>query len=372
MGTHSRARRGLRALVVSTVMSVVLLGASAVNAGAETNAQKAQHGAQRGAQWLANQIRANGGFLENFGQPDVTDTAYAVIGMRAAGVDKGASNLAVAWLKNKVGTKLRSGGQDSPGALAEDIMAAVAYGQNPRTFGGNGPNNNLVRRLLDTQRTTGTDNGLFGAQDPTYDGAFRQGLALGALAAVHIPKTDGRIVDAISWLKRQQCANGLWTSYRADTSVACPPADPNRFTGPDTNSTGWAVQGLAAWGAHSNDAGVLSSLDAIQSSDAGFPYIAAAGQPSDPNSTALAIQAIVAARGAPNAGMWVKTNQTPLTALLKYQIGCKSPGFGAFRFPGSGTGPNVFATVQAVPALTLRTLPLKPSTKSVTVSLKHC
>ena len=371
MGTHFRARRGLRALVVSGVMTVALLGASAVNVGAETNAQKAQRGSQRGAQWMANQIRVNGGYLKNFGTPDATDTAYAVIGMRAAGVDKGASNLAVAWLKTKIGAKLRSGGQDSPGALAEYIMAAVAYGQNPRTFGGNGPNNNLVRRMLDTQHVTGTDKGLFGAQDPTYDGAFRQGLALGALAAVHIPKTDRRIVDAISWLKKQQCANGLWTSYRADTSVACPPADPNLFTGPDTNSTGWAVQGLTAWGVHSNDAGVLSSLDAIQSSDAGFPYIAAAGQASDPNSTALAIQTINAAGSAPSAGMWVKTNQTPVTALLKYQLGCKSAGFGAFQFPGT-PGPNIFATVQAAPALTGKTLPLKPSAKSVTVSLRHC
>jgi hypothetical protein len=371
MGTHSRARRGLRALVVSSVMTVALVASTAINVGAETNAQKAQRGAQRGAQWLANQIRANGGVLKNFGQADVTDTAYAVIGMRAAGVDKGASNRAIAYLKTKIGAKIQAGGQDSSGGLAEYIMAAVSNGGDPRKFGGNGPNNNLVRRLLNTQHTTGADKGLFGAQDPTYDGAFRQGLALGALAAVHIPKTDTRIANAISWLANQQCSDGLWQSYRADTSVACDPADPNLFTGPDTNSTGWAVQGLAAWGVHPNDAGTLSALDAVQSSDAGFPYIAAAGQPSDPNSTALVIQAINAAGSAPSAGMWVKTNQTPVTALLKYQLGCKSQGFGAFTFPGS-PGPNIFATVQAVPALTGKTLPLKPSTKSTTLTLRHC
>ena len=48
----------------------------------------------------------------------------------------------------------------------------------PTSFGGT----NLVARLLATQRTTGTDAGLFGAQDPTFDGAYRQGLALAALA----------------------------------------------------------------------------------------------------------------------------------------------------------------------------------------------
>jgi hypothetical protein len=352
-------------------MVITLVGATAISAGAETNAQKAQRSAQRGAQWMANQIRANGGYLKNFGSADVTDTAYAVIGMRAAGVDKGASNRAITYLQTKIGAKIQAGGTDSSGALAEYIMAAVSNGQNPRIFGGNAPINNLVLRLLNTQHTSGPDAGLFGAQDPTYDGAFRQGLALGALAAVHVPKTDSRVVSAIAWLKNQQCANGLWQSYRANTAVPCDPADPNFFTGPDTNSTGWAVQGLTAWGVHSNDAVMLNALDVVQSSDAGFPYIAAPGQPSDPNSTALVLQAINAAGSAPNAARWLKGKATPVTALLKSQISCKSPGFGAFRFPPS-PGANVFATVQVVPALTGKTLPLKPSTKSVTLSLKRC
>jgi hypothetical protein len=361
----------LRALVISTSLTVVMVGATAGSVGAQTNAQRATYGSQRGAQWMANQIKAHGGYLENFGTPDATDTAYAVLGMRAAGVDKGASNRAIVWLKTKIGDKLRSGGKDSPGALAEYIMAAVSDVQNPRKFGGTGALNNLVLRLLNTQRKTGPDKGLFGVQDPTFDGAFRQGLALAALSVVNIKKSDPRVVSAISWLTTQQCANGLWQSYRANTAVACDPSDPNAFTGPDTNSTGWAEQGLAAWGVHPNDAGMLASLDAIQSSDAGFPYIAASGQASDPDSTALVIQAINAAGGSPSAGQWVKVHQTPITALLKYQLGCKAPGFGAFRFPGSPSA-NVFATVQAVPALTGKTLPLKPSAKSTTLTLHHC
>src|SRR3954462_1244256 len=229
MGTHARARRGLRALVIITAMSAALVGVSVGTVGAQTNAQKATYGAQRGAQWMANQIRTNGGYLKNFGTADATDTAYAVLGMRAAGVDKGASNRAIAWLKTKVGAKVQAGGKDSPGALAEYIMAAVSDGQNPREFGGKAAVNNLVRRLLGTQQTSGADTGLFGVQDPTYDGAYRQGLALGALAAVHIPKTDPRIVSAIAWLTTQQCTNGLWQPYRANTAVACDPADPNTF-----------------------------------------------------------------------------------------------------------------------------------------------
>jgi hypothetical protein len=362
----------LRALVISTSLSIALVGATTIGtAGALTNPQRATYGSQYGAQWMANQIKANGGFLRNFGSPDATDTAYAVIGMRAAGVDRGASNRAIAWLRTKIGAKVQSGGKDSPGALAEYIMASVSNGGNPRQFGGSGAINNLVRRLLNTMHTSGADKGLFGVQDPTYDGAFRQGLVLAALSVVNLKKSDPRVASAISWLTTQQCSNGLWQSYRANTAVACDPADPNAFTGPDTNSTGWAEQGLAAWGVHPNDAGMLASLDAIQSSDAGFPYIAAAGQASDPNSTALVIQAINAAGASPSAGQWVKVHQTPITALLKYQLGCKAAGFGAFRFPGSPSA-NVFATVQSVPALTGKTLPLKASTKSTTLTLHHC
>jgi len=71
MGSDFRARRGLRALVVTTVMltSATLVAAPATTAAADTatNTQRAQ----RGAQWLANQIKANGGFIESFGAAEI-------------------------------------------------------------------------------------------------------------------------------------------------------------------------------------------------------------------------------------------------------------------------------------------------------------
>ena len=103
---------------------------------------------QRGAQWLANQIKANHGFVKSFGAADNTGTAYAVIGMRAAGVDKPASDMAINYLRTKIGTQIQLGGSDSPGALAEYIMAAVADNRGPRHFGGTGAQNNLVTRLV--------------------------------------------------------------------------------------------------------------------------------------------------------------------------------------------------------------------------------
>jgi hypothetical protein len=369
MGSDFRARRGLRAFVTATVISLTLGGVLATSASAAgpTNMQRAQ----RGAQWLANQIKANHGFVKSFGAADNTGTAYAVIGMRAAGVDKGASDMAINYLRTKIGTQIQLGGSDSAGALAEYIMAAVADSTDPRHFGGTGAQNNLVSRLIATQRTSGRDAGLFGAQDPTYDGAFRQGLALAALKAANASPTNGHVVAGINWLKKQQCANGLWTAYRANTTTACPAANPNSFTGPDTNSSGIGVQGLAAWGQRPRQAAALQSLDNVQSANGGFPFIAAPNQTADPNSTALVIQAILAEGGTPSGARWVKGTSTPFTALGSYQLGCAQAGYGAFFFPPD-TSPNTFATVQAVPAMASKTLPVATSTASTILPLTPC
>jgi hypothetical protein len=370
MRSDFKARRGLRAFVAATVISVAFAGALATSAGAAPPPSSAQR-AQRGAQWLANQIKANHGFVKSFGVADAPSTAYAVIAMRAAGVDKPASDQAIRYLRTKLGTQLQLGGHDAPGALAQYILAAIADKQDPRHFGGTGAQNDLVTRLLATARTTGPDLGLFGVQDPAFDGAYRQGLALAALRAANVDPAKGRIISGIAWLKKQQCANGLWMAYRANTATACPAANPNTFTGPDTNSTALAVQGLAAFGNRPRQALVLQSLDAVQTANAGFPFMAAPNQAAEPNSTALVIQAIIAENASPTATQWLKGTKTPFGALAGFQLGCTEPGYGAFFFPGSRT-PNVFATVQAVPALVKRTLPVAGNTASVIVPLTPC
>ena len=82
--------------------------------------------------------------------------------------------------------------------------------------------------------------GLFGATDPTYDGVYRQSAAILGLAAVgaEVPSS------AVAWLLRQQCANGSFAAYRADTTAPCPPSDATTFTGPDSNSTAIAAMAL--------------------------------------------------------------------------------------------------------------------------------
>jgi hypothetical protein len=334
------------ALLSTAMPGAAMPGAAEPAAAAQSSAQAARWGAG----WLADQITANGGYLTSFGVADQSDTAYAVVGMYAAHVGRTASAQAIGYLKTQLDVALQdSDGNDSPGTLGYYILAAVSAGQDPRHFGGTAAQNDLVARLLATSRTSGPDAGLFGSADPTYDGAFRQGVALAALHAAGVPQSRSAVARGIHWLIGQQCANGLWQSYRADTSVPCPAADPNTFAGPDTNSTGMAVQGLAAYHRHPRRSATLASLHAAQSDDGGFAYLAAPGQSSDPDSTALTIQALLAT-GSPLA-TWRKGTGNPMSALLSYQLGCSDPAAdrGAFYFPGDRS-PNVIATVQAVPA----------------------
>jgi hypothetical protein len=372
MGFDFRARRGLRALVViaAVAASVGLVATPIVPAGAETPTTVQR--ARRGAQWLADQIRANGGFVDSFGKADPVNTAYAVIALRAARVDKSASDMAIIYLKKRIAKPLRSQDRDSAGALAYYIMASVADAQDPRHFGGTAKKNDLVNRLLTTARKSGPDKGLFGVQDPTFDGAFRQGLALAALKAANVSPKDPRVVAGIAWLARQQCKSGLWQAYRKNPKASCLRANPSTFTGPDTNSTSLAVQGLAAWGKRPNRTTVLTSLRKVQSADGGFPFVAARNQASDPNSTALIVQAIIAEKSAPTETRWKKGAASPYTALGAYQLECSSPDFGAFWYPGSPTSANTFATVQAVPALAGKAFPIARNTATMTVPLTPC
>jgi hypothetical protein len=360
-----KTRRGLRALILVMISALAASLTLTGTADARSNkTPKSQAPSALGASWLANQITANGGFVKSFGAPDPTNTAYAVIGLHAAKVGTAASAEAIAYLKTQLGAALQADGSDAPGALAYFIMAAVAAGADPRHFGGTDPTNNLVARLVATQRTSGSDTGLFGAQDPSFDGTFREGLALAAMKAAKVKRKNAHVVAATRWLTTQQCANGLWQSYRANVSVACPPADPNFFTGPDTNSSGMAMQGLAAYGKTPLKKFAIASLDAVQSSDGGFSFMAAPGQGSDPDSTAIVIQGLIAYGSKPTKRMWTTPSGNPYRALAAFQLGCASAPAdrGAFFFPGS-TMPNVFATVQAVPAMATKKLPVRKTKK---------
>ena len=98
--------------------------------------------------------------------------------------------------------------------------------------------------LLTASPALADDAGLYGTGDPTFDGVYRQSLAILSLEA-----TDRKVPkSAITWLKKQQCDDGGYMAYRADTSAACSAPDATTFSGQDTNSTSLAAAALYAVG----------------------------------------------------------------------------------------------------------------------------
>jgi len=132
------------------------------------------------------------------------------------------------------------------------------------------------------------DAGLFGAADPTYDGVYRQSMALLGLDAAGARPPAA----AVAWLTGQQCASGAFAAYRADTTAPCPNPDPAAFTGPDSNSTALAALALKSAGRSNAAQRAVTALRTAQNADGGWGYTL--GGASDVNSTALAVAALQA------------------------------------------------------------------------------
>ncbi|KOG87658.1 prenyltransferase/squalene oxidase repeat-containing protein [Streptomyces varsoviensis] len=165
--------------------------------------------------------------------------------------------------------------------------------------------------------------GLYGTTNPQFDGVFRQSLAFIAQDSVGVtPATS-----AVDWLAGQQCADGGFAGYRADTGTAC-----DAKKGEFTDATAAAVQGLATVGGRGAEVKKgLDWLKATQNEDGGWG--AQPGNPSNANSTATAIGAYAAA-GQDPAKATAKSGKSPYDALLAFQLGCdaKEGERGAFAY----------------------------------------
>jgi hypothetical protein len=318
----------------------------ATHAAAFADAQPTRS-ADGAATWLSRQVTSDG-FIESTitpGQPDLGTTAQAVLALAAVG--QGGTQVAAmdTYLAGHVDDYVKVGGSDGPGQLGFLILDAVATGQDPTSFGGT----NLVARLTATERP----NGLFGSQDATYDGAFRQGTALLALAAAGTTTDSG----ANNWLLDQQCDDGSWTSFRADTSVPCPPVDPSTFTGPDTNSTALAALGLAAQAVTpTNDP--VPWFNNVRTADGGWSYLGDPTGITDADSTGLSMAALRVLTGA--------MDTDGEAALSRLQVDCTGDpadqGGIAFEADPKGLLPNGLATAQALFGLSDVPLPIVNAT----------
>ncbi len=322
--------------------------------------------ARQAAQWLADRFNPQGFIPATPGsnQPELSSTAQSVLALSAANQDLSVARSGLTYLQAHVDQYVMDSGADGPGQLALLILDAEALGADPRSFGGT----DLVARLLATEQKAGPDAGLFGteAQVTAFAaGGYQQGMALAALAAAGVTG-QSRLGKAIGWLVAEQCPDGGWTS--PDNAANACSGSPGSFSGPDTNSTALALEGLAAQGAVTpalSDS-ALAFILAGQDLDGGWSYypntVATPGS-TDPDSTALVIQSLITLGTDPTAAEFTKGTATPVSALLSFRL-TSGKDAGSFFFPPAPAPASLLATYQAVPALAGLALPFGPSGQS--------
>lgn len=270
---------------------------------------------ERSVSYLQSQQGEDGGFpgFEGTSDPGVTaDAVVALAAARAAGVDTDSSiGDALAHLETGGITYAETG----PGQRAKLILAVVAAGTDPASFAGQ----DLVEPLLAAAPETGVHG----------SGLYDHALVTLAAAAVGSDQA-GALAEVFA---SYQTPEGSWAFDTTTTAGAG-----------DTNTTALVVQALIAAGQTDSPAiePALTYLGTAQESGGGFAY-----QPADPlvpdaNSTALAVQALIAT----GADLTNESVSAAVEALAAFQ----NPS-GGFRYTDDVPEDNLFATVQAIPAL---------------------
>jgi len=279
---------------------------------------------------LKAQQNADGGFGSGF-SPDSTlgSTADTVLAIVAVGGDLAAfdqgGKTPLSYLQANASSAATAGD------LAKLILAAVALGENPRDLGG-------VDSVAKLEALGGAD-GRIGGDADTF---VSHTLAILALASADRP-ISAAMTD---YLRAAQQDSGSWAW------------DGSAETAGDTNTTSFVLQALVAAGEATDDSAVTAALSyyqGVQNDDGGWPYQNPSefGTSTDANSTAVVIQALLAAGQDPAGSGWTTAEgNTPGTALESFQNES-----GAFAWQAAVPDDNLLATVQALPALAGKAFP---------------
>lgn len=193
------------------------------------------------ATWQASQLDDQGGIYND--QYDFTDwglTVDSVVALKATGAQPTLATKATAYVAAHVRSYNSYDDYGQPGVRISGATGKLLYladvtGSNPRDFGGF----DLRAESLALMTTSGVNKGRFQDQGTTdYSNAFGQAFnILGLTRSGGVPK------DAVSFLIKQQCAVGGFRLYPDDTAPTC-----DQATDPvlDPDSTGLAVQALLA------------------------------------------------------------------------------------------------------------------------------
>jgi hypothetical protein len=297
--------------------------------------------------YLSSQQKASGSIDDAVGE-----TADFVLGATAAGYDP--NTLAASSGKSPFDwfiADVQSGSPKSttdPNADGKLIQAVVAGRRDPRNFG----SVNLLAKLQSFyQPSTGAYASPSNPSDPCAASANAAICQSNAILGLRAANDSGYPVpaNAVTFLKSLQATagptQGAWGSYSPG----------------DTNATSMALMALTAAGdTASNDAGTYSSAFTFLHSQqdpasGGFPYAAAFGTASDPDSDALVVQGLVAAGQDPSSGSWTNLKGNAPTDILRFQ----DPGTGGFTFPGN-PGPDAFTTSEVPAAIKQAPFPVSP------------
>jgi hypothetical protein len=269
-----------------------------------------------------------------------------------------AANRALAWLRT---LQERDGAfGSSVGMTLEVVLAVAAGGQDVSTWraleSGLSPVDylatNLERYAVDAASTGKLIVALVAAGYDPKDFVGRDLVA--RLQNYH----DGRGAYGTTTLSQVWAVLGLLaagqTLPRGATSVliSAQQADGGWEGAPgwgtDSNTTALVLQALVAAGVKTDHQAIsrgLSYLAAQQSPTGGFTYSAQWGMTADANSTAYVLQALIALGQNPDSPKWRKDGSSAIDDLLRLQL----PN-GAFEWQPT-QGANLLATAQAIPAL---------------------
>jgi hypothetical protein len=327
------SRFSLGVLLAALLLAGALLPSASTLAQEATPAALSQSPAESplaaASAWLRAQQDPSGGFAGLSGEVDPGVTIDAVMALYAAKESDpdaaGALAAAVAYLEGDDTGYERSG----TGQAAKLALAAIAGGKDPHDFGGVD-----LLQAIQAPPTTSVQNpipGIYG--DDLYDHA----LALIAFTAAGEAVPD----DALEPFRATQGGDGGWAFDGSTESGAA-----------DSNTTALVIQALAASGL-GDDPMVGRGLDYLRTllapDGSGFAYGPADPLVADANSTALAVQALIAAGQDPASPEWGNA----AAALAAFQ----APD-GGVRYMLSDEEPNLLATLQAIPALAGMPLPV--------------
>jgi hypothetical protein len=316
---------------IAAVLAVLLLAAGAILMSGGAAARASSFDARTAslgpeASFLISAQNADGGFGGARGQPSSElYTAWVAMGLAAVGrnptsVRRDGHSL-LDSLRGQVSTL------QGLGDAERTILAARACGASAYSFAGR----DLVAEVL---RARNSDNSFAHQVNLT---AF----AIMALRAVGHSPGFRAVREAAGWIERQQNGDGGF-SFGVHGSPS------------DVDDTGAALQALVDAGARNARAlgGASEYLIHAQNLDGGFPQ--QPGGESNAQSTAWAIQGLLAGRRDPNS-----VRRHGSRSPVAYLHSLLAPS-GSIRYSRTGSQTPVWVTAQALVALAGRTFPLGP------------